>query len=119
MIQREQNLDQVTVSCGRMMLVSALADGNSKRAASLAQPVRCWQARRQISAYLDDGLAPATHAAVESHLAVCPTCPPLYTSLAGVGAQLSERRDPDSVVPTGIATRIADQLSKVRSKTCR
>jgi len=104
---------------GRMMLVCALAYGNPKRAASVAQPVRCWQARRQISAYLDDDLAPATHAAVESHLAVCPTCPPLYTSLVGVRAQLSERRDPDSVVPREIAARIADQLSKVRSKTRR
>ena len=31
---------------GRMMLVSALADDDPKRVASLAQPMRCWQARR-------------------------------------------------------------------------
>ena len=104
---------------GRMMLVSALAEGDPKRAASLAQPVHCWQARRHISAYLDDELAPATQAAVESHLAVCPTCPPLYTSLVGVRTQLSELRDPDSVVPGEIAARIADRMSKVRSRVRR
>jgi len=104
---------------GRMMLVSALAEGDPKRAASLAQPVHCWQARRHISAYLDDELAPATQAAVESHLAVCPTCPPLYASLVGVRSQMSGLRDPDSVVPGEIAARIADRMSQVRSRARR
>jgi RNA polymerase sigma-70 factor (ECF subfamily) len=95
---------------GRMMLVSVLADGDPKRAASLAQPLHCWRARRHISAYLDEELEPETRAAVEGHLAVCPTCPPLYTSLVGLRAHMGELRDPDSVVPDGIAERIAARI---------
>ena len=90
--------------------MSALADGDPKRAASLAQPVHCWQARRHISAYLDKELEPRTRAAVEGHLATCPTCPPLYASLVGLRAQLGALRDPDSVVPDEIAARIAARL---------
>jgi len=99
---------------GRMMLVSALAEGNQKRAASLAQAMQCWQARRHISAYLDDEVEPATRAAVEAHLAVCPTCPPLYASLVGVRTQLGGLRDPDSVVPDEIAARVAIGLGTLR-----
>jgi len=95
---------------GRMMLVSALAEGDPKRAASLAQPMHCWQARRHISAYLDDEVDSDTRAAVEGHLAVCPTCPPLYASLVGVRSQLGGLRDPDSVVPDEIAERVAGRL---------
>ena len=95
---------------GRMMLVSALAEGDPKRAASLAQPVRCWQARRHISSYLDAELDPPTRAAVEGHLATCPTCPPLYAGLVGVRDILGGLRDPDSVVEEGIATRITARL---------
>jgi len=95
---------------GRMMLVSVLADGHPKRAASLAQPLHCWRARRHISAYLDAELDPATREAVEGHLAVCPTCPPLYASLVGLRAQLGELRDPDAVVPDEIAARIAERI---------
>jgi RNA polymerase sigma-70 factor (ECF subfamily) len=95
---------------GRMMLVSALAEGNPKRAASLAQPMHCWQARRHISGYLDDEVDPETRVAVEGHLAVCPTCPPLYAGLVGVRAQLVGLRDPDSVVPDEIAQRVAGRL---------
>ena len=101
---------------GRMMLVSALAEGNPKRAASLAQPMRCWQARRHISAYLDDEVTPETRAAVEGHLAVCPTCPPLYASLVGMRAQLGEQRDRDSVVPDEIAERIDARLRTTRGR---
>ncbi len=102
---------------GRMMLVSALADGDPKRAASLAQPLHCWQARRHISAYLDDEVEPDTRPAVESHLAVCPTCPPLYASLVGVRAQLGGLRDPDSVVPDEIADRVATGLRTTEART--
>ena len=98
---------------GRMMLVSALAEGNPKRAASLAQPVHCWKARRHVSSYLDGELTPETRAAVEAHLAVCPTCPPLYASLVGVRAQLGGLRDPDSVVPDEIAERVAARIRTV------
>jgi len=97
---------------GRMMLVSALADGNPQRAASLAQPVRCWTARRHISAYLDGELDPATRAAVEGHLAACPTCPPLYAGLVGVRTILGGLRDPDTVVEEAIATRITARLDR-------
>ena len=95
---------------GRMMVVSALADGDPKRAASLAQPMHCWLARRQISAYLDDEVDPVTRTAVEGHLEVCPTCPPLYASLVGVRSELGDLRDPDSVVPDEIAARVTAQL---------
>lgn len=95
---------------GRMMLVSALADGDPKRAASLAQPMHCWLARRHISAYLDDEVDSETRTAVERHLAGCPTCPPLYASLVGVRTQLGGLRDPDAVVPDEIAERVASGL---------
>ena len=97
---------------GRMMLVSALAQSDPKRAASLAQPVRCWQARRHISGYLDGELDAATKAAVEGHLAGCPTCPPLYAGLVGVRALLGGLRDPDTVVETAIADRITARLDR-------
>ena len=91
---------------GRMMLVSALAEDDARRQASLAQPMRCWRARRHVSAYLDGELDAATRAAVKEHLAACPTCPPLYASLVGVRATLGGLRDPDSVVDGAMAGRI-------------
>jgi RNA polymerase sigma-70 factor (ECF subfamily) len=100
---------------GRMMLVTALAEGNERRLASLAQPVRCWQARRHVSAYLDGELDEATSGAVETHLASCPTCPPLYASLVGVKATLGGLRDPDTVVEETMATRIAQHLQRDRA----
>ena len=99
--------------------MTSLAEGDPRRAASLAQPMHCWQARRHISAYLDDEVEPGTRAAVEGHLAVCPTCPPLYASLVGVRAQLSGLRDPDSVVPDEIAERVAGQLRTSARSTRR
>ena len=95
---------------GRMMLVSALADDDARRRASLDQPLRCWKARRHVSAYLDDDIDPATRAAVEAHLSTCPTCPPLYAALVGVRASLSGLRDPDTVVEDDIRSRIAQRL---------
>lgn len=95
---------------GRMMLVSALAEGNERRQASLAQPLRCWRARRHVSAYLDDELEAGTRAAVQAHLESCPTCPPLYAGLVGVKASLGGLRDPDSVVEEAIAERIRRHL---------
>jgi RNA polymerase sigma-70 factor (ECF subfamily) len=96
---------------GRMMLVSALASDDARRRASLAQPIRCWQARRHVSAYLDGELDDRTKGLVEGHLANCPTCPPLYASLVGVKATMGELRDPDSVVEDEIAGRIRGELS--------
>jgi RNA polymerase sigma-70 factor (ECF subfamily) len=96
---------------GRMMLVSALASDDARRQASLAQPMRCWQARRHISAYLDAELDEATKGKVESHLAGCPTCPPLYASMVGVKATLGGLRDSDAVVEEAMARRIRDRLA--------
>jgi RNA polymerase sigma-70 factor, ECF subfamily len=95
---------------GRMMLVSALAEDDERRQASLAQPLRCWRARRHVSAYLDGELDTPTRTAVEAHLETCPTCPPLYASLVGVRATLGGLRDPDTVVETAIAARIRGDL---------
>lgn len=95
---------------GRMLLVSALASDDSRRRVSLDQPIRCWQARRHVSAYLDDELDQSTRSAVEAHLARCPTCPPLYASLVGVRASLGGLRDPDSVVDGIVAERIRARL---------
>jgi len=95
---------------GRMMLVSALAEGDERRLASLAQPLRCWRARRHVSAYLDGELDAGTRSVVEAHLETCPTCPPLYAGLVGVKASLGGLRDPDTVVEEAIAGRIRQQL---------
>lgn len=100
---------------GRMMLVSALAQEDGRRQASLAQPIRCWQARRHVSAYLDDELDTATKTKVEGHLENCPTCPPLYASLVGVRATMGGLRDPDTVVEDAIAGRILDRLVTERA----
>lgn len=99
---------------GRMMLVSALADDDPRRIASLAQPMRCWKARSKISAYLDEELPAECRRAVEEHLADCPTCPPLYASLVGLQETLGDLRDTDRVVPDEIAARITETLAKLR-----
>ena len=104
---------------GRMMLVSALGDDDERRRASLAQPMRCWRARRHVSAYLDGELDAGTRAAVEEHLAACPTCPPLYASLVGVRATLGGLRDPDTVVEDAMASRIRAELSRLAGATTR
>jgi len=95
---------------GRMMLVSALAADDARHRASLAQPLRCWRARRHVSAYLDGELDPATRTAVATHLASCPTCPPLYAALVGVRARMEGLRDPDSVIEAEVSSRIRSRL---------
>lgn len=100
---------------GRMMLVSALAEDDARRQASIAQPMHCWQARRHVSAYLDGELDQPTAATVERHLESCPTCPPLYASLVGVRASLGGLRDPDSVVEERMAARIRERLERERA----
>ncbi len=97
---------------GRMMLVSALAEDDAKRNASLAQPLRCWRARRHVSGYLDGELDDPTRMAVEEHLAGCPTCPPLYAALVGVRASLDVLRDPDTVVDASLARRIRETIGE-------
>ena len=99
---------------GRMMLVSALAADDERQRASRTQPLRCWRARRHVSAYLDGELdLPTTHA-VEAHLETCPTCPPLYASLVGVRATLGGLRDQDTVVEDEMAERIRARLGAER-----
>ncbi len=96
---------------GRATLVSLL-DGNADRRAALAGvPLRCWKARSLIGGYLDDELAPPRRVAVESHLATCPTCPPLYAAIVGVREAAGRLRDPESVVPDSLAARIRAQVT--------
>jgi RNA polymerase sigma-70 factor (ECF subfamily) len=97
---------------GRMMLVTALAEDDERRRASLAQPLRCWRARRHVSSYLDDELDRTTRTVVEAHLETCPTCPPLYAGLVGVQATLGGLRDPDTVVEEAMAGRIREHLDR-------
>ena len=91
---------------GRMMLVTALAGGAERRATSRGVPLRCWNARSRVSDYLDGELPPDERGLVERHLETCPTCPPLYASLVGVKDRLGTLRDPDTVIPPGLADRI-------------
>lgn len=69
--------------------------------------MRCWDARKQVSDYLDGVLDADTASAIKTHLGVCPTCPPLYAALVGVHAAVGELRDTDSVVPPAVAERLA------------
>lgn len=104
---------------GRMMLVSALATGAERRDVLKAVPLRCWDARREVSEYLDGELDERTRSLVERHLATCPTCPPLYAGLVGVRAELGRLRDPDSVVPPAVAERIQQQIGGRRARQPR
>jgi RNA polymerase sigma-70 factor (ECF subfamily) len=94
---------------GRMMLVAALAAGAERREAVAGVPLRCWDARRDVSDYLDGELPPGRRAAVEGHLARCPTCPPLLAALVGVEASLGGLRDRDDVVPPAVAERLRER----------
>ena len=103
---------------GRMMLVSALARGSERRAVLKGVPLRCWEARSQVSDYLDGLLAPDRARRVEKHLEGCPTCPPLYAALVGATDALARTRgtvrDPNDVVPPEQAARIlADVVPSV------
>jgi RNA polymerase sigma-70 factor (ECF subfamily) len=91
---------------GRMMLVTALASGVERRVALQGVPLRCWDARRLVSEYLNGDLDRDGASLVERHLETCPTCPPLYASLVGVHAQLGSLRDPDTVVGPRLQDRI-------------
>ena len=91
---------------GRMMLVTALAQGAERRAEHAGVPMRCWDARRRVSDYIDGELPAEARARLERHLENCPTCPPLYASLVGVREQLGGLRDPDTVVPPKLAEQI-------------
>jgi RNA polymerase sigma factor (sigma-70 family) len=97
---------------GRMMLVTALAGGAERREALTGVPLRCWDARRDVSDYLNGDLADERRRLVERHLAACPTCPPLYAALVGVRAELGGLRDRDNVVTPALAERIGLVLER-------
>jgi RNA polymerase sigma-70 factor (ECF subfamily) len=92
------------------MLVTALAAGAERREALTGVPLRCWDARRDVSDYLDGEPADDRRRLLEQHLATCPTCPPLYAALVGVKAQLDGLRDRDSVVSPALAERLVHEL---------
>ena len=94
------------IARGRAMLVTHLARGTERRAATGDVPLRCWDARSRVSDYLDDELTARERAVLERHLGGCPTCPALYAGLVGVRAALGALRDPDTVVPPAIAARL-------------
>jgi anti-sigma factor RsiW len=89
-----------------MMLVSALAASAERREVLKGVPMRCWDARSKVSDYLDGDLSPTERTALEQHLEVCPTCPPLYAGLVGTTTALSAWRDSDAVVPPQLIERI-------------
>ena len=95
---------------GRMALVSALAHGHERRKQLEGVPMRCWDARQHVSDYLDGTLTAPTAHLVESHLEVCPTCPPLYAALVDAHAQLGGLRDPNAVIPPDLEGRIRSVL---------
>ena len=95
---------------GRMMLVSALAEGHERRVALRGVPLRCWDARSRVSDFLDGEVDDATAAMLHRHLATCPTCPPLVAALVGVRDRMGRLRDPDSVVDPALADRIRERL---------
>lgn len=97
---------------GRMMLVTALAGGGERREALRGVPLRCWDARRRVSEYLDGELATEDRRLLERHLETCPTCPPLYACLVGVRGELGGLRDPDSVIPPDLAGRVRRALER-------
>ena len=91
---------------GRMAVVEALNGSDARRAALAKVPMRCWDARRHVSEYMDGALDEATSQLLESHLGKCPTCPPLYAALVGVQDRMGELRDDDTVIPPELAERL-------------
>lgn len=95
---------------GRMALVSALAEGHERRRQLEGVPMRCWDARKHISDYLDGILDQTTAQMVESHLQTCPTCPPLYAALVNAHQHLGGLRDADTVIPPDLEAAIREAL---------
>jgi RNA polymerase sigma-70 factor (ECF subfamily) len=90
----------------RMAMVSELARGAERRAAFDGVPLRCWDARRLVSDYLDGELDATAAAGVEAHLAGCPTCPPLYSGLVRTRSAMDGLRDADSVIDPATRERL-------------
>lgn len=96
---------------GRMMLVSALAQGGERYVPDQDEMLGCWEVRRLVSAYLDGELDASACTRLEAHLGHCATCPPLYQALVGVTSSLGELHDADSVIPPATAERIRSRLA--------
>jgi RNA polymerase sigma-70 factor (ECF subfamily) len=90
----------------RMAMVSELARGAERRAALDGVPLRCWDARRLVSDYLDGELDRVAASGVEAHLAECPTCPPLYSGLVRTRRAMDGLRDADSVIEPATRERL-------------
>ena len=89
-----------------MMLVSAHGARARSDGSTANVPLRCWDARKHVSATTWTGTPAATATAVK-HLASCPTCPPLYASLVSVrDAMAGGLQDPDTVIPRAVGPRI-------------
>lgn len=73
--------------------------------------MRCWDARKHISDYLDGTLEQAIARMVESHLETCPTCPPLYAALVDAHGRLGSLRDSDTVIPPELEEAIRHTLA--------
>lgn len=95
---------------GRQLLVSALAGGFERKVALSGVPLNCWTARSRISDFLDDDLPEVERTQLERHLKGCPTCPALYAGIVGVRDALATRRDPNSVIPAGLADRVRSSI---------
>lgn len=91
---------------GRMAMVTALDEADERALQSEGVPMRCWDARKHISDYLDGQLPIEEAALLEGHLGACPTCPPLYASLVASQEKMGSLRDPNSVVPPELDKRI-------------
>lgn len=94
------------------MLVSALASGHERRTDLRGVPLRCSDARRKVSEYLDGGLAPAERAVLEEHPARYPTCPPPYACSVGACERLGGMRDPDTVIPPDLTERVSRAVER-------
>ena len=97
---------------GRMMLVSSLASAEERRMANRDVVLECAQARALVSDYLDRELTAPQRTDLESHLASCATCPPLYAALVGVRDLLGGLHDSNSVVPDAIRRRLRVSLER-------
>lgn len=96
---------------GRMMLVSALSQDEERRAANVGVPLGCWEAREQVSSYIDGELEGPARRRLEAHLSGCATCPPLYQALVGATGALGTLHDPDNVIPDALAHRVRRHLN--------
>ncbi len=97
---------------GRMMLVSALSQHQARQAANAGVPLDCWEAREQVSSYIDGELEGPERRRLEAHLAGCATCPPLYQALVGATGALGALHDSDSVIPEALAERVRRHLGQ-------